>query len=91
MTAVVVSEQKALRGTSLVMYGAGVVTGCLGIKGVFRLFQNDLKGLFLSLLLVVNLGMTMVLTGFALELLARFYDRSLDGAEHDHRSTVTNR
>ena len=76
MRTVLVSDQKAYRAVALVMYGAGVFTATLGIKAVLRLFQNDKKGLFLGLLLVTTLGMIMVLTGFALELLARSTARS---------------
>jgi hypothetical protein len=71
MTALLVSDRKATRAMSLVMYGAGAVTGFLGIKGVFRLFQNDRKGPFLGGLLVTTLAMVMVLTGFVVELLGR--------------------
>ena len=76
----VISEQTAARVASMAMYAASLVVVILGIRGVIRLHQNE-KGLFFGVILVVNLAMTMVLTGFMIDLMNRLAGRSDKSAE----------
>jgi Kef-type K+ transport system membrane component KefB len=76
----VVSEQTAARIVSMAMYAASLVVVILGIRGVIRLHQNE-KELFFGVILVVNLAMTMVLTGFVIDLMTRLAGRSDKPAE----------